>query len=125
MVREGLIAKRDPQLTEMIGVVVGVALQCPYCIAWHSAASRFEGAEPGAVERAKNYDEHRESFSEMERSVFDYSKKVALHAYKVTDADIEDLHRWFTDPEIAELTELACHMTSLSKFFSALNVEIW
>ncbi|MGE0373619.1 MAG: carboxymuconolactone decarboxylase family protein [Gammaproteobacteria bacterium] len=125
MVRESLIAKRDPRLTEMIGVVVAVALQCPYCIAWHSAASKYEGADAAVVDRLRQYEENRASFSEQQQAVFDYSIKVALHAYKVLDSDIERLRRWFSDPEIAELTELACHMAALSKFFSALDVEIW
>lgn len=30
LVREGLIAKRNPALTEMLGVVIATALQCPY-----------------------------------------------------------------------------------------------
>lgn len=36
-----------------------------------------------------------------------------------------NLKRWFTEPEIVELTELACHLTALAKFFPALDVEIW
>lgn len=125
MVREGLMAKRDVKLTEMVGLVVAIALECPYCIAWHSAASRFEGAEADTVSKLRNYDEHRAEFSEMEQAVFDYARRIALHAYKVTDGEVENLRRWFSDPEIVELTELACHMSALSKFFSALNVEIW
>lgn len=125
MCRESLIAHRDLQLTEMIGVVVAVALECPYCIAWHSAASRFEGADTSLVENLRQYPDNRESFSEMQQAVFDYSRKVALHAYKVVDRDIEGLRKWFSEPELAELTELACHMSALSKFFSALDIEIW
>jgi AhpD family alkylhydroperoxidase len=125
MVRESLIAKKDLQLTEMVGLVVAIALECPYCIAWHSAASRFEGAEPEPVAKLRNYDENRDAFSEMQQATFDYSRKIGLHAYKVTDEDIVNLKRWFSDAEIVELTELACHMTALSKFFPALNVEIW
>lgn len=125
MVRQSLIAKKDLQLTEMVGLVVAIALECPYCIAWHSAASRFEGAAADMVEKLKNYDENRAAFSEMQQAVFDYSRKIALNAYKVVDMDIEGLQRWFTDPEIVELTELACHMSALSKFFSALDIEIW
>lgn len=125
MVRESLIAKKDVQLTEMVGLVVAIELDCPYCIAWHSAASRFEGAAAQMVEKLKNYDDNRKEFSEMQQAVFDYSRKIALHAYKVTDRDIENLQCWFSDPELVELTELACHMSALSKFFSALNVEIW
>ncbi len=125
MVRESLIAKKDVQLTEMIGLVVAIALECPYCIAWHSAASRFEGADADLVTKLRNYDEHRDSFSEIQQAAFDYSRKIANHAYKVTDEEVEGLQKWFTVPEIVELTELACHMAALSKFFSALNVEIW
>jgi AhpD family alkylhydroperoxidase len=125
MVRESLIAQRDLQLTEMVGLVVAIALECPYCIAWHSAASRFEGAEPELVAKLRNYDENRDAYSEMQQATFDYARNIALHAYKVTDEEVENLKRWFSVPEIVELTELACHMAALSKFFSALNVEIW
>lgn len=125
VVRESLIAKKDVQLTEMVGLVVAIALECPYCIAWHSAASRFEGAKADVVTKLRNYDEHRNDFSEMQQAVFDYARKIALHAYKVLDEDVTNLQRWFSDAEIVELTELACHMSALSKFFSALDVEIW
>jgi len=125
IVRESLISKNDPQLAEQVGLVVAFALECPYCIAWHSAASRFEGAEESLVARINSYDENREYFDERVLAVFDYSKKIALHAYKVTDEDVDNLRRWYSDPEIAELTELAAHMSALSKFFSALDVEIW
>ncbi|WP_033292690.1 carboxymuconolactone decarboxylase family protein [Amycolatopsis jejuensis] len=125
MVRESLIAKKDVQLTEMVGLVVAIALECPYCIAWHSAASRFEGAEPDLVTKLRNYDEHRDAFSEMQQATFDYARKIANHAYQVTDEEVAGLGKWFSLPEIVELTELACHMSALSKFFSALNVEIW
>lgn len=77
------------------------------------------------VEELKNYEENRKEFSEMQQAVFDYFRKIALKAYKVVDKNIKGLQRWFTDPEIVELTELACHMTALPKFFSAPNVEIW
>ncbi|ORV40461.1 hypothetical protein AWC02_19055 [Mycolicibacter engbaekii] len=125
IVRESLISKKDPQLAELVGLVVAFALECPYCIAWHSAASRFEGAEDSIVAKVHAYDENRDAFDERVLAVFDYSRKIALHAFKVTDEDVDNLRRWYTDPEIAELTELAAHMSALSKFFSALDVEIW
>ncbi|BBZ23112.1 carboxymuconolactone decarboxylase family protein [Mycolicibacter hiberniae] len=125
IVRESLISKKDPQLAELVGLVVAFALECPYCIAWHSAASRFEGAEDSIVAKVHAYDDNRDAFDERVLAVFDYSRKIALHAFKVTDQDVYNLRRWYTDPEIAELTELAAHMSALSKFFSALDVEIW
>ena len=125
IVRESLVSKKDPQLAELVGLVVAFALECPYCIAWHSAASRFEGAEEGLVAKIKDYETRKEEFPERVVAVFDYSRKIALHAYKVTDEEVDNLRRWYSDPEIAELTELAAHMSALSKFFSALNVEIW
>jgi hypothetical protein len=57
--------------------------------------------------------------------VFDYGRKIALWAYKVTDEEIEHLKQWFNDAELVELTELACHFTALAKFFPSLDVEIW
>lgn len=125
IVRESLISKKDPQLAELVGLVVAFALKCPYCIAWHSAASRFEGAEDSLVAKIHAYDDHRDEFDERVLAVFDYSRKIALHAYKVTDEEVDNLRRWYSAPEIAELTELAAHMSALSKFFSALDVEIW
>lgn len=125
IVRESLISKKDPQLAELVGLVVAFALECPYCIAWHSAASRFEGAEDSIVAKIHEYDKNRDAFDERVLAVFDYSRKIALHAYKVTDEEVDNLRRWYSDPEIAELTELAAHMSALSKFFSALDVEIW
>lgn len=125
IVRESLISKKDPQLAELVGLVVAFALECPYCIAWHSAASRFEGAEDSLVAKVHSLDDNRDAFDERVLAVFDYSRKIALHAYKVTDEEVDNLRRWYSDPEVAELTELAAHMSALSKFFSALDVEIW
>ncbi len=122
---QSLIAKNDPALTEMIGIVIGTALECTYCVGWHSAASRHHGADAGDVQLVGSYNEHRDKFSEQQLAVFDYASKVAREAYKVLDEDIDNLKRWYSDAEIVELTETACHMASLSKLFTALNVEIW
>jgi alkylhydroperoxidase family enzyme len=100
-------------------------LECKYCVGWHSAASRHHGAEADKVQLVGSYEEHRDSFSEMQLAVFDYASKVAREAYKVTDEEFENLKRWYSDAELVELTETACHMASLSKLFTALNVEIW
>jgi AhpD family alkylhydroperoxidase len=123
--RAGLIAKKDVQLAEMIGLVVAVALDCPYCIAWHSTVAQFDGAEPDLVTKLRNYDENRDAFSEMQQATFDYAREIAKDAYQVTDEEVQNLRNWFTVPEVVELTELACHMTGLSKFFTALGADIW
>lgn len=76
------------------------------------------------MEKLKYYEDLRTEFSELELAVFDYGKKIALAAYKVTPEEVENLKRWFSDAEMVELTELACHFTALSKFFRPLDVEI-
>ena len=111
MEKEGGLTKGE---REMIVVATSGLNQCIYCVVAHGAILRIREKNPLLADQlATNY--RKADITPRQKVMLDFAAKISLHAYEVSDADIENLHHHgFSDEDIWDIG-------AISAFFSLSN----
>jgi len=110
-------------LKEMIASIVSKINQCNYCLGHHKNFMNQYGVSPTVADQILN-DLQSADISEAEKKLLAYVEKVTRNAYKVTDADVEDLKEiGWSHEEILEVTLVTSLFNSINRFADALGVQ--
>lgn len=117
----------DTKLTraikEMIASTVSRTNHCNYCLGHHKKFMNQYGISTTIVEQVVN-DPQSADISEAEKRLLAYVEKVTLHAYKVTDSDVEGLKEiGWSHEEILEATLVTSLFNAINRFADALGVQ--
>jgi uncharacterized peroxidase-related enzyme len=118
----------DTKLTraikEMIASTVSRINKCNYCLDHHKHFMNQYGISSTVVEQVVN-DPQSADISAAEKRLLAYVEKVTLHAYKVTDADVEGLKEiGWSHEEILEATLVTSLFNAINRFADALGVQL-
>jgi uncharacterized peroxidase-related enzyme len=115
--------RMDLRRYELATLAAASALRCRYCVSAHGAIleSKFYArAELEAITR----DFRNAGLEAIDVAIMAFAEKVALHAYKVTPGDVEDLRaHGLTDEEIFDVTLTAAARSFFSKTLDAMGAE--
>jgi uncharacterized peroxidase-related enzyme len=111
MEKQGGLTKGE---REMIVVATSGLNQCIYCVVAHGAILRIREKNPLLADQlATNY--RKADITPRQKVMLDFAAKVSLHAYEVSESDIEKLHHHgFSDEDIWDIG-------AISAFFSLSN----
>lgn len=76
---------------EAIATYVAALNECPYCVGAHTVLMQLHGATPEQVEAARTGDVAAFTDDEETARFLPLAEKITRHAYKVTDADVQQL----------------------------------
>lgn len=112
----------DRKLYEMIYIRVSLINGCRYCVRHHIAASRRVGltAEDWAALKAGNYSR----YTGQENAALVYVEKLTRTPHAITDADVAELKKHFSDPEIVDLHLLTGLANLTNRFTDPLGLEL-
>jgi uncharacterized peroxidase-related enzyme len=106
---------------ELATLVAASRLRCTYCTLAHGELLRAELLSADQVE-AVVHDYRTAGLPPAEVALCAFAEKVALNAYKVTEADIEDLRiHGFSDEEILEIAIAVGYRSMISKTLDAMG----
>ena len=89
MEKEGGLTKGE---REMIVVTTSGLNQCIYCVVAHGAILRIREKSPLLADQlATNY--RKADITPRQKVMLDFAVKVSLHAYEVSDSDIEEMRQ--------------------------------
>lgn len=111
----------EPALRTLVTVRVSQINGCPFCVDINSATALKRGIREEQLHALSSF---RDSglFSEREKIALDYAEAVTYSDRRVTDTQATQLHRYFDDDAIIELTAVIAFQNLSSKFNSALGV---
>lgn len=109
---------------ELVTLAAATALRCRYCVSAHGdrilESEIFDRGQLEAITR----DFRRAGLPEVEVALMELAEKVALHAYKVTPEDVEQLRRFgLTDTEVFNVVLAAAARCFFSKSLDAMGAE--
>jgi uncharacterized peroxidase-related enzyme len=95
-------ASVDRGLKQMVGYVASATSGCRYCQAHTAQSADNIGVDMDKLNAAFEF-ETDERFSEAERDALRLARDAALVPNDVTDEHFENLKRWYSDEQIAEI----------------------
>jgi len=108
---------RLPQdLKYLVGHLASMAAGCRYCSAHTASNAHQAGASAARLEAIWDY-EASPLFSDAERAAFRFAQAAGQVPNAVTDADFDDLRRWYSEEEILEFLSVI----ALYGFFNRWN----
>jgi AhpD family alkylhydroperoxidase len=112
----------EPLLRSLITVRVSQINGCHFCIDLNSFIVLRRGLDPDKLAALAEF-ETNPLFSEREKAALSYAEAVTDSNHRATPTHFEQLHRYFDDNAIIELTALIAFQNLSSKFNAALGVE--
>lgn len=113
----------EPKLQELANLEVSRINRCHYCLSHHRQMAKMAGLkdeqlkfwEMGKLEGA---------FSDKEKTVIEYARKVTEDAENVSDELFKRLSLYLTESELVNLTLIIGLMNVFNRFNGALGVEL-
>jgi uncharacterized peroxidase-related enzyme len=112
----------DRKLYEMIYLRISFINGCHYCQQHHMASSKRTGLTPEDWKALKDGNYAR--FTEKEQTALAFAEKLTRASRDVTDADVEKLKEYFSEPEIVDLHLLAGLANLTNRFTDPLGLEV-
>jgi uncharacterized peroxidase-related enzyme len=114
----------DDGLKRLVGMVASAAAGCRYCQA-HTAhgSSLVPGMSPEKTAAAWDF-ETSELFDHRERAALRIARGAGQTPNAVTDAEFEDLQRYFDEREIMEIIGVVCLFGFLNRWNDTLATEL-
>jgi uncharacterized peroxidase-related enzyme len=112
----------DRKLYELIYLCVSLINGCRYCTQHHVASSKRVGLTPDdwAALKAGNYSR----YGEKERAALTYIERLTRAPHQITESDVGELKKHFSDPEIVDIHMLAGLANLTNRFTDPLGLEL-
>lgn len=111
----------SPMLRSLVTVRVSQINHCRFCVDLNSATL---AKRAGSMQKVEALEQWKDSplFDAKERAALEYTETVTYPDRTVSDELMTELHRYFDDDAIVELTGLIAFQNLSSKFNAALGV---
>ena len=108
---------------EMIVVATSGANQCQYCVVAHGAILRVRAKDPLIADQiAVNY--RKADITDKQKSMLDFAMKVALKAYTMGDADIDNLKgHGFDDEDAWDIAAIAAFFAMSNRLANVTDLR--
>ena len=112
---------------EAIGVYVSLLNRCEYCVEHHyQGYKRLLGDEQRArkVRQAMEANDLATVFSDSQRTLFDYARKLTLAADKLSEADVDRMREaGYDDGQVLEVNQVTAYFNYANRTVSGLGVN--
>lgn len=110
-------------LKQMVAAMVSSAAGCTYCQAHTAHVAERRGADQEKLDALWEF-ESSELFSEAERAALRVAHGAGCVPNAVTDQDMTDLRRHFTDEEVVELVAVMANFGFLNRWNDTMATEL-
>jgi uncharacterized peroxidase-related enzyme len=109
-------------LKELLTVRVSQVNSCSYCLASHTALSRKYGASDAQIASLESG--HYDAFEPAWKAAFAFADAMTPTGGDVTDEIYAELARWWTAPQIIEITSVIGFFNYFNRFAEALRIPV-
>ena len=110
-------------LKNMVAQVCSRSAGCRYCSTHTAAASMLTGVESEKESALWDY-ERSDLFSDAERAALRVAQSAGQVPNAVTDADMDDLKKYFSDEQIVEIVSVIAFFGFLNRFNDTMDLDI-
>ncbi len=98
---------------------------CDYCSTRHSASAQRAGLSGEQIAALRDGQQQSSAaFSEREKAAARLAEKITTNAKSITDEDIRQLKRWFSEADLVELSLVIGTMNLTSRFNECFAMEL-
>jgi uncharacterized peroxidase-related enzyme len=119
VMKKGFLPRR---LKEAIATVVSRANQCRYCATAHSYGYKLAGGEEADAASILNAGDA--DVPEAERAALRFAQKATENCHSITQDDIAELKRHYSDGEIVEICAVIQQFMGYNWFVTMLGLEV-
>lgn len=115
----------ERKLLELGVLICSRVNACEYCLQHHTPLAQASGlnvAQLNCIQQGK-WGEQRELWSEHEWLVIRYAEGMTREPHKISDALFADLHQYFDDRQIVDMTMRFALCSAWNKFNDALGLD--
>ena len=112
----------DRKLYELIYIRVSLINGCHYCTQHHLASSKRVGLTSEDWAALKTGDYSR--CSEKEKSALSFVEKLTRSPHEISDVDVADLKKHFSDPEVVDIHLLTGLANLTNRFTDPLGLAV-
>ena len=115
----------ERRLMELGVLICSRVNACNYCLQHHTPLAHAEGlsAEQLACIEQGSWSERRDLWSDQEWLMIRFAEQLTREPYKITDAFFDELHRFFDDRQIVDMTMRFALCSAWNKFNDALDLD--
>ena len=117
IVNQGMV---EAKYKELAYLRVSMVNGCEYCTRAHIASSKRAGVTEEQVAALPFY-QSSPLFDEKEKATILYADRVTRGAATIRDAQLEELHKFYDEGQIVELTLVICVANFTNRFNDALE----
>ncbi len=114
----------DPKLSELIMYFVSNINECEYWGMARVASGKQKGIEDSKFKFIFDYKTREDVYSECELVVLNFVEKSIKNSKSVTDKDVEELKKFFSDSQIIEILFFISYMLTTNTIINTLDIEI-
>ena len=115
----------ERRLIELGVLICSRVNACEYCVQHHTPMAQASGLNSEQLRSIEqgNWKDRRDIWSEREWVVITYAEQMTREPYKIADSMFTDLHQYFDDRQIVDLTMRFALCSAWNKFNDALNLD--
>jgi uncharacterized peroxidase-related enzyme len=117
IVNEGTVEPKYKELTYLRASIVN---GCEYCTRAHMASAKPAGVTAEQIAALPFYN-RSPLFNEKEKATILYADRVTRGATTIRSPELEEMHKFYNEGQIVELTLVACMANFTNRFNDALE----
>jgi alkylhydroperoxidase family enzyme len=95
-----------------------------YSLGHNRAYGREFGMDEETFAALESGYETSDKFDDRDKAVLAWAEAITLNTAGEDDGRFENLQKYFSDPEIVELTMTICHFNGMNRFTTALKLDL-
>ena len=115
----------ERKLLELGVLICSRVNACDYCLQHHTPLAHASGLSTAQLKCIESGDWHeqRQLWAEQEWLVIRYAEELTCEPYKITNGMFAELHRYFDDRQIVDMTMRFALCSAWNKFNDALGLD--
>jgi uncharacterized peroxidase-related enzyme len=122
--REGGGGTLDGRTKELIVLKTSMVNQCDYCKAHNTALGEATGLSLEQIDALEGNFQDSPLLSDRDKAVVRWAEAVTLNQAARDKAAFENLKRYFSEPEIIEITWLSAYFNMSNRIHDSLQIDI-
>jgi len=124
MAEEEKESRLDKKLREKIALIVSLANECKYCLAFHSSTLDRVGLSKDEIKKYIRFEQGEEVDIPLEeKKLLSFIKKASIDPHRITDRELEEVKSLgYDERDIVEMMQIVMLFTGISRFVGVFQI---
>lgn len=124
MAEKGGEGKLDKKLREKIALIVSLANECKYCLAFHSSTLDRAGLGKDEIKKYIRFEQGEDvGIPDEEKKLLSFVKKASVDPHRITDRELEEIKDLgYDERDLVEIMQIVMLFTGISRFVGVFQI---